>query len=135
MRPGPPAGGMRQNRPLPFLRHPQHHQRHLPDGSVPEGCTRLPEHRRERQTRSSNTLPCLVLLVFVIYYSFSSCAVSWGYGIHACVGRVLAQLEAQVLLGEIIRRVERIELDGEPTPWMTTVGHGPAKLPIRVDAA
>ncbi len=61
--------------------------------------------------------------------------VGWGYGIHACVGRVLAQLEAQVLLGEIIRRVERIEPAGEPTPWMTTVGHGPAKLPIRVYAA
>ena len=61
--------------------------------------------------------------------------VGWGYGIHACVGRVLAQLEAQVLLGEIIRRVARIEPAGEPTPWMTTVGHGPAKLPIRLLAA
>ena len=61
--------------------------------------------------------------------------VGWGYGIHACVGRVLAQLEAQVLLGEIIRRVERIELAGDMVPWMTTVGHGPAQLPIRLYAA
>jgi cytochrome P450 len=61
--------------------------------------------------------------------------VGWGYGIHACVGRVLAQLEAQVLLGEIIRSVERIELAGEPVPWMTTVGHGPAHLPVRLYAA
>jgi cytochrome P450 len=58
--------------------------------------------------------------------------VGWGYGVHACVGRVLAQLEAHVLLTEIARRIARIEPVGEPDPWMTTIGHGPAKLPIRV---
>jgi len=60
--------------------------------------------------------------------------VGWGYGVHACVGRVLAQMEAHVLLGELARRVARIEIAAEPTPWMTTVGHGPAKLPIRLYA-
>ena len=58
--------------------------------------------------------------------------VGWGYGVHACVGRVLAQLEAQALLGELARRVSRIEIAGDPEPWMTTIGHGPAKLPIRL---
>jgi 4-methoxybenzoate monooxygenase (O-demethylating) len=58
--------------------------------------------------------------------------VGWGYGVHACVGRALAQLEAHVLLSEIARQVERFEMAGEPEPWMTTIGHGPAKLPIRV---
>ncbi len=58
--------------------------------------------------------------------------VGWGYGVHACVGRALAQLEAQVLLSEVARRVARIELAGTPVPWMTTIGHGPAKLPIRL---
>jgi cytochrome P450 len=57
--------------------------------------------------------------------------VGWGYGIHACVGRVLAQLETQVLLGEIARRIESIEPAGEMELWMTTIGHGPAKLPLR----
>jgi len=61
--------------------------------------------------------------------------VGWGYGVHACVGRVLAQLEAHVLLTEMTRRVARIELAGEPEPWMTTIGHGPATLPIRLHAA
>lgn len=60
--------------------------------------------------------------------------VGWGYGVHACVGRVLAQLEAQALLAELARRVSRIELAGDPEPWMTTIGHGPAKLPIRLYA-
>jgi len=58
--------------------------------------------------------------------------VGWGYGVHACVGRVLAQLEAHSLLTEIARRVKRIEPAGEPEPWMTTIGHGPATLPIRL---
>lgn len=61
--------------------------------------------------------------------------VGWGYGVHACVGRALAQLEAHILLGEIVRRIDRFELAGEPEPWMTTIGHGPAKLPVRLHSA
>jgi len=60
--------------------------------------------------------------------------VGWGHGVHACVGRPLAQLEAGALLGEISRRVARFEPAGEPEPWMTTIGHGPARLPIRIYA-
>ena len=59
----------------------------------------------------------------------------WGYGIHACVGRVLALLEADALLAAIIRHIERFELAGEPTPWMSAIGHGPATLPVRIHAA
>jgi cytochrome P450 len=58
--------------------------------------------------------------------------VGWGYGVHACVGRIFAQLEAHILLGEIARQVELIELAGDPEPWMTTIGHGPARLPLRL---
>jgi 4-methoxybenzoate monooxygenase (O-demethylating) len=61
--------------------------------------------------------------------------VGWGYGIHACVGRVLALLEADALLGACIRRIERFEPAGEPSPWMSAIGHGPAKLPIRIARA
>jgi cytochrome P450 len=61
--------------------------------------------------------------------------VGWGYGIHACVGRVLALLEADAFLGAVIRHIERFEPAGEPEPWMTTIGHGPAKLPLRILAA
>jgi cytochrome P450 len=60
--------------------------------------------------------------------------VGWGYGAHACVGRVLAQLEAHALLTEFARRVARVELAGAPEPWMTTIGHGPARLPVRLYA-
>jgi cytochrome P450 len=56
----------------------------------------------------------------------------FGFGVHACVGRVLALLEADALLGAVADSVTRIEKAGEPEPWMTTVGHGPIRLPIRL---
>ncbi|HUN74215.1 MAG TPA: cytochrome P450 [Steroidobacteraceae bacterium] len=61
--------------------------------------------------------------------------VGWGYGLHACVGRVLAVLEAEALLGACIRHIERFEPAGEPAPWMTAIGHGPVKLPLVITAA
>lgn len=55
----------------------------------------------------------------------------WGQGIHACVGRVLAGLEADALLGAIARHISSFETAGEPEPWMTAIGHGPERLPVR----
>jgi cytochrome P450 len=60
--------------------------------------------------------------------------VGWGYGVHSCVGRVLAGLEADALLGAVVRHIERFEPAGEPEPWMTTIGHGPERLPVRLCA-
>jgi cytochrome P450 len=54
----------------------------------------------------------------------------WGYGVHSCVGRVLAGLEADALLGALARHIERFEMAGEPEPWMTAIGHAPDKLPV-----
>ena len=59
----------------------------------------------------------------------------WGYGIHSCVGRTLAQLEADALFGALIERIDRFEAAGDPEWWITTIGHGPAKLSIRFHAA
>jgi len=61
--------------------------------------------------------------------------VGWGYGVHMCVGKALAQMEADALLGEFVKRVERIEPAGETEPWMTTIGHGPIRVPVRLRAA
>ena len=55
----------------------------------------------------------------------------FGYGVHACVGRILALLEAEALLGALVESVEQFEPAGEPEPWMTTIGHGPIRLPIK----
>jgi cytochrome P450 len=56
----------------------------------------------------------------------------FGFGVHACVGRVLALLEAEALLGAVAESVTHIEPAGRPEPWLTTIGHGPAKLPVRL---
>jgi hypothetical protein len=61
--------------------------------------------------------------------------VGWGYGVHSCVGRTLAQMEAQALLGAIVKHIESFESAGDLEWWLTTIGHGPAKLPIRFKAA
>jgi len=57
----------------------------------------------------------------------------WGQGVHACVGRVLAGLEADALLGAVARHIRSFEAAGDPEPWMTTIGHGPEKLPVRFE--
>jgi len=62
-------------------------------------------------------------------------SLGWGYGVHGCVGRVLAQMEATALLGTIVREVEAVEIAGEYEPWMTTVGHGPIRQPVRLSFA
>lgn len=58
--------------------------------------------------------------------------VGFGSGIHACVGQMLARLEADVLLGALARRVEAIELDGEPELKLNNTLRGLAHLPVRV---
>ena len=59
----------------------------------------------------------------------------FGYGVHACVGRVLALLEAEALLGAIAESIESFQPAGTPEPWMTTIGHGPIRLPIQLQFA
>jgi cytochrome P450 len=62
-------------------------------------------------------------------------SLGWGYGVHGCVGRTLATMEAQALLGAIVAQVESIALAGPYEPWMTTVGHGPIRQPVKLKFA
>ncbi|MGX7896253.1 cytochrome P450 [Tsuneonella sp. HG222] len=62
-------------------------------------------------------------------------SLGWGYGVHGCVGRVLATMEAQALLGNLVEQVEGFELAGDYEPWMTTVGHGPIRQPVKLKFA
>jgi cytochrome P450 len=59
----------------------------------------------------------------------------FGFGVHACVGRVLALLEADALLGAVAESITAIKPAGPVEPWMTTIGHGPAHLPVRLQFA
>jgi 4-methoxybenzoate monooxygenase (O-demethylating) len=57
---------------------------------------------------------------------------AFGAGIHACVGRMLARLEAEALLGALARRVEAIALADEPVRRLNNTLRGLASLPVRV---
>ena len=61
--------------------------------------------------------------------------VGWGAGVHMCVGKTLAQLEADAMFAAMLPRIRRFEAAGDPEPWMTTIGHGPVRLPVRMIAA
>jgi len=56
----------------------------------------------------------------------------FGHGVHHCLGASLARLELRVVLGEVLARFDRIELDGSPE-WTRSNKHtGIRRLPVRV---
>jgi cytochrome P450 len=57
---------------------------------------------------------------------------SFGFGIHRCVGNRLAELQLKILWEEILRRFERIEVVGEPTRVRSAFVRGFRKLPVRI---
>ena len=58
-----------------------------------------------------------------------------GFGIHACVGQALARMEGETLFATLARRVERIELAGEPDAAVNMAAHGHEHLPLRLHVA
>jgi cytochrome P450 len=57
---------------------------------------------------------------------------SFGFGIHRCVGNRLAELQLTILWEEIMKRFPRIELMDEPTRIYSNFIHGISKLPVRI---
>ena len=57
--------------------------------------------------------------------------ISFGYGIHYCLGAQLARNELRRLFGRIVPEIRTIELAGEPTTMKTTFVGGHKTLPIR----
>lgn len=57
---------------------------------------------------------------------------SFGFGIHRCMGNRLAELQLRVLWEEILARFERIEVVGEPTRTVSSFVHGYTALPVRL---
>ncbi len=57
---------------------------------------------------------------------------SFGFGIHRCVGNRLAELQLKILWEEILRRFERLEVVGEPTRVRSAFVRGFSKMPVRV---
>jgi cytochrome P450 len=57
---------------------------------------------------------------------------SFGFGIHRCVGNRLAELQLKILWEELLRRFEVIEVVGEPKRVRSSFVRGFSHLPVRI---
>ena len=57
---------------------------------------------------------------------------SFGFGIHRCMGNRLAELQLRILWEEILPRFERIIVQSEPTRTNSSFVNGYANLPVQV---
>jgi cytochrome P450 len=57
---------------------------------------------------------------------------SFGFGIHRCMGNRLAELQLQILWEEILRRFEKIEVLAEPERTFSSFVNGYTHLPVKV---
>ena len=81
-----------------------------------------PRRRRLRPTRTSSTSAAI-----------PNKHLSFGYGVHFCLGASLARMEMNSFFSELIPRIKSIELAGEPELMATTFVGGLKHLPIRVE--
>lgn len=61
--------------------------------------------------------------------------ISFGFGIHRCVGNRLAEMQLRVLWEEILKRGRVIEVVGQPERVMSNFVRGYASLPVRIRPA
>ena len=59
---------------------------------------------------------------------------SFGFGIHRCVGNRLAEMQIKILWEEILKRFPVIEVVGEPTRVLSNFVRGYTHLPVRLPA-
>ncbi|SHJ60208.1 Cytochrome P450 [Bradyrhizobium lablabi] len=59
---------------------------------------------------------------------------SFGFGIHRCVGNRLAELQLKILWEEALKRYPTIEVVGEPERVYSSFVHGYRSLPVRIPA-
>jgi hypothetical protein len=61
--------------------------------------------------------------------------IAFGYGIHVCIGQMIARLEAECLFGALLDRVERLELAGAPVYRPLNALRTLDRLPLYLRAA
>ncbi|WP_298278324.1 cytochrome P450, partial [uncultured Bradyrhizobium sp.] len=57
---------------------------------------------------------------------------SFGFGIHRCVGMRLAELQLKIVWQEMLKRFDRIEVVGEPKRVYSSFVRGIENLPVRI---
>jgi cytochrome P450 len=55
---------------------------------------------------------------------------AFGLGIHGCVGKPVARIEGEAVLGALARRVGRIDLSDEPQRHLNNTVRGFESLPV-----
>ncbi|MZR63452.1 cytochrome P450 [Alcanivorax sp. DP30] len=60
--------------------------------------------------------------------------ISFGYGIHRCMGNRLAELQLRILWEELLKRFENIEVVGEPERVQSNFVRGYSKLMVKLTA-
>ena len=60
---------------------------------------------------------------------------AFGGGAHYCLGAHLARLEAQVAIGELVRRFDDLRLVSPEVEWGTSLFRVPGRLPVTFAAA
>jgi cytochrome P450 len=71
---------------------------------------------------------------FIIDRSNPRNHISFGFGIHRCMGNRLAEMQLRVLWEEILQRFERVEVVGEPERVHSNFVMGYSKLPVVLHA-
>lgn len=61
--------------------------------------------------------------------------VGFGFGIHQCLGQMVARLEAETVLGALVEQVASIELTGPPRRRFNNTLFALAELPVRLTPA
>ena len=59
--------------------------------------------------------------------------VGFGFGIHQCLGQMVARMEGRLILEALLSRVRSIRLAGEPVRRLNNTLHALASLPIEVE--
>jgi cholest-4-en-3-one 26-monooxygenase len=57
---------------------------------------------------------------------------SFGFGIHRCMGNKLAELQLRILWEEIMQRFERVEVVGDPVRTASSFVHGFTAMPVQL---
>jgi cytochrome P450 len=57
---------------------------------------------------------------------------TFGTGIHGCVGQAVARLETEAILTALARRVASLELNGEPKRRLNNTLRGFDTLPLHI---
>jgi cytochrome P450 len=59
---------------------------------------------------------------------------SFGFGIHRCVGNRLGEMQLRIVWEEILKRFDKIEVMGEPKRVYSSFVKGYESLPVRVSS-